>query len=219
MNCGEQLNICKLCVIVNFGQGSRVVQIACEQGGKGGIILLGRGTYHHTMMELLGLNERRKEIVWMITTQSKAEALMNVLEKTLKLQQNNTGISYIEPLLQVYHKDRPHYTNDLEGEEHLLQAIYTVVDAGKGHLVVEAASDAGANGGTIFEGRGAGAHQTTKVFSIEIEPEKDIVLTIVSVEKVDAIMESIKSKLNIELEGKGIIFVHPISKSAGINRL
>ncbi len=219
MNHTEQLKICRLCVIVNFGQGSRVVQIACDNGIKGGVILLGRGTYHNTMMEVLGLNESRKEIVWMFSTQSKAEQVMNVLEEKLKLKSHHTGISYIEPLLQVHHKGNPNYVNSIEGEEHLLQAIYTVVDAGKGHLVVEAASKAGANGGTIFEGRGAGAHQTTKVFSIEIEPEKDIVLTIVSAEKMDAIMESIKNKLDIELDGKGIIFVHPINKSSGINHV
>lgn len=219
MNQIEHLSICKLCVIVEFGQGSRVVQIACENGVKGGVILLGKGTYHNTMMELLGLTESRKEIVLMFSSTAKAEKLMDVLEEKLKLNRNHTGISYIEPLTQFYHRDKPHYLNEIEEDAHLIEAIYTVVDAGKGHIVVEAASEAGANGGTIFEGRGAGAHLTTKVFSIEIEPEKDIVLTIASKEKVDAIMESIKKKLDIELDGKGIIFVQPITKSAGINRL
>lgn len=99
----------------------------------------------------------------------------------------------------------------------MLQAIYTIVDKGKGQRVVDAASEAGANGGTIVEGRGAGANEVTKVFNLEIEPEKEIIITIVKSEDVDKIVDSIRKNLEIEKANNGIIFVHPISRSVGIN--
>ncbi len=215
----EQLEIAKLCVIVPFGQGSRVAHIASQHGIHGGTILLGKGTFYNKFMELLGLNETRKEIVWLLAQKAVAEEVLQVLEKELKLNQRNTGIAYIEPLVEVVGVKRTKYINNKIEENTMLQAIYTVVDRGLGHAVVEAASLAGASGGTIIEGRGAGEHQVQKVFAIEIEPEKDIVLTIASTDHVDAIVDSIRNKLDIELEGKGIIFVHPVSKSIGINRV
>ena len=38
---------------------------------------------------------------------------------------------------------------------------------------------AGAQGGTIMRGRGTGIHETAKIFGIPIEPEKEIVLTLI----------------------------------------
>lgn len=213
----KHLELARICIIVNFGKASSVLALARQNGINGGTILLGKGTFSNVTLELFGLNQTRKELVWIICPNDKAEKFLPVIEKQFSLKKTNTGIAYIEPLVQLCGIKNTVFENENIKENNMLQAIYTIVDKGKGQRVVDAASEAGANGGTIVEGRGAGANEVTKVFNLEIEPEKEIIITIVKSEDVDKIVDSIRKNLEIEKANNGIIFVHPISRSVGIN--
>ena len=54
-------------VIVNSHTGSKVLQLARNFGIPGGTILLGRGTIKNTLLDLLALNDTKKEIVLLVT--------------------------------------------------------------------------------------------------------------------------------------------------------
>jgi nitrogen regulatory protein P-II 1 len=69
--------------------------------------------------------------------------------------------------------------------------IVSIVRKGWGSSVLEASVQAGARGGTVLFGRGAGIHEHEKIFGVSIEPEKEIVLTIVKQEEVDRILDAI----------------------------
>jgi len=84
------------------------------------------------------------------------------------------------------------------------------------NYVVDASLEAGARGGTILNARGSGATQTKHVFDIEIDPAKEIVLTIVEKEKVDAVVKAIRKTAEIEKDGLGILFVVPLDKTFGV---
>ena len=98
----------------------------------------------------------------------------------------------------------------------MYNAIYVVVDKGKAENVIEAANKAGARGGTILNARGSGVHETQKLFSIEIEPEKEEVLIITKTEMKDSIITSIKTDLKIEEPGTGIMFVLDVEEVYGM---
>jgi len=57
--------------------------------------------------------------------------------------------------------------------------IVSIVGKGWGSTVLEASVGAGARGGTVLFGRGAGINEQEKIFGMSIEPEKEIVLTVV----------------------------------------
>ena len=59
-------------VIVDLGLGSKVVQTAKKHGISGGTVLLGRGTLKSRLLNLLGINDVRKEIVMMLSYREKA---------------------------------------------------------------------------------------------------------------------------------------------------
>ena len=61
-----------ICVIVNFGQGSKVIKIAKKVGISGGTIFLGKGTAQSRILKLLDLSDIRKEIVLLATSKQKA---------------------------------------------------------------------------------------------------------------------------------------------------
>jgi len=82
--------------------------------------------------------------------------------------------------------------------------------------VLEAAKSAGSTGGTVIHGRGSGVHEKAKLFNIEIEPEKEIVLILSETAKTDYIVEAIKEKLNIDKPGAGILFVLDVNRTSGL---
>ncbi len=94
--------------------------------------------------------------------------------------------------------------------------IVTIVRKGWGSTVLEAAVKAGARGGTVLLGRGAGRNEQEKIFGVSIEPEKEILLTVVSPDRVDAILAEIVQAADLNEVGKGIAFVVPVDKVAGV---
>ena len=66
--------------------------------------------------------------------------------------------------------------------------IVSIVRKGWGSTVLEASVRAGARGGTVLFGRGAGINEQEKIFGMSIEPEKEIVLTLVRTGMVDAVL-------------------------------
>lgn len=97
--------------------------------------------------------------------------------------------------------------------------IVTIVNKGHSDAVVSASKKAGAEGGTILFGRGTGIHEKAKLFSIPIEPEKDIVLTLIDRRKTEDVLQAITKEANLDLPGKGIAFVLEVEKTIGINHI
>ena len=97
--------------------------------------------------------------------------------------------------------------------------IITIVNKGFASDVVQASKKAGAEGGTILNGRGTGIHENAKIFGIPIEPEKEIVLTLTDSAKTDEILGTITDKIGLNEPGKGIAFVLDVKKTVGICHL
>lgn len=94
--------------------------------------------------------------------------------------------------------------------------IMTIVNRGFADQVIDAARSAGAHGGTVFYARGTGIHEVEKFFAISIQPEKEVVLTLVKHEDTQAIMHSIVAAAGLKTAGKGLAFSLPIADVVGI---
>jgi nitrogen regulatory protein PII len=97
--------------------------------------------------------------------------------------------------------------------------IVTIVNRGFAEEVVCAAKAAGAEGGTIVNGRGTGVHENAKLFGITIEPEKEIVLTLIDRAKTKNVLEAITKSVDLNKPGKGVAFVLGVEKAIGICHL
>ncbi|TVQ13774.1 MAG: P-II family nitrogen regulator [Balneolaceae bacterium] len=95
--------------------------------------------------------------------------------------------------------------------------IITIVNKGNCARVLEASKRAGADGGTIVFGRGSGIHEQAKLFSFTIEPEKDIILTLIVKEKTEDVLNAIVEEAQLNEPGNGIAFVMDVEDVAGIN--
>ena len=94
--------------------------------------------------------------------------------------------------------------------------IVSVVRKGWGSTVLDASVKAGARGGTVLFARGAGIHEQEKIFGMSIEPEKEIVLTVVYADQVDTVLDEIVRAAELNDTGRGIAFVLPVEQVVGV---
>ncbi|MBP1047217.1 P-II family nitrogen regulator [Enterococcus sp. BWM-S5] len=100
-----------------------------------------------------------------------------------------------------------------------LELIVTIVDGGSGPDVIDITKGAGASGGTILHGRGAGVHDAGRFLGIEIEPEKDIVLTLVPESLTNKVLDALSVEMKLCQPGNGIAFVIDLDKVIGISKI
>ncbi len=213
-----EANFALMTVIVNYGLGSKVLKIARTTGVNGGTILLGRGTVQDKLLTILGINDVRKEIVLMVSEKETAFRCLQIIENKLNLKKEKNGIAFASNVNYFYGSVNKEKLINKKEEVSMYNCIYVIVEKGKAVEVVEAANKGGSKGCTVIEGRGAGIHETSRVFSMEIEPQKDIVMILAEIEITDNIIESIKKELEIEKPGNGIIFVQSVNQTYGMKR-
>ncbi len=207
------------CVIVNSGYGSKVLQLAKRHGLTGGTVILGIGTVKNRLLDFLALNDIRKELVIMLGEAGVIVHALTQLTKELQLEKPNHGIAFCADTSGIFgtrETNGTHIKDHRGGNSGMYNAICTVVDKGMAEDVIDAATKAGSRGGTIIGARGSGVHETSKLFSMNIEPEKEIVLILSDTASTEKIVSTIRKDLEIDKPGHGIIFVQPLSHTFGL---
>ncbi len=196
------------------------MKIAKSAGVTGGTICLGKGTVKSALLDILDLNDIRKEIVLMVADTDTAFRALEAVSRGLRLDKPNHGIAFSTNLTGFFgiqgHSDVRKEFTSMEGG--MYNAIFAVVDRGKGGDVVDAASSAGSKGATIINARGSGIHEKQTLFSMTIEPEKEIVMILAEKALTDPIVTKIRETMRIDQPGAGIMFVLEVSKTYGLYR-
>lgn len=207
-----------ICVIVNFGLGSKALSLARKNGVSGGTIMLGRGTVENRWLRLLELTDIRKEVVLMVSDETISKKALAGIDEKLQFSKPKHGIAFTMPIEAVIGAGREAYESSVDdgGRLSVYKAVFVVVDKGKGGNVMDVAKEAGARGGTIINARGSGIHETATFLNMEIEPEKEIVLMLIQTEAVDQIVSAIRHHLKIDEPGHGILFVQEVKETYGI---
>lgn len=208
-----------ICVIVNSGGAGRLIKAAKHRGISGATVMLGHGTAKNRLLDFVGLSDVRKEIVFMVAEEEKAGRALDLLNKEFGFDRPNHGIAFTYPICGVF-GTKSVVCGEPGKEQGAKSAMYhsitTIVDRGKAEEVIRAATRAGSKGGTIVNARGSGIHETSKIFAMEIEPEKEIVIILSEAEHTEAIVNSIREQLRIEEPGNGIVYVQDIRRAYGI---
>ncbi len=207
-----------ICVVVDFGKGSEVLQHAKRLGISGGTVFWGENAVGGFLFDLLSLRDIRKEIILMGAEKVKAGHVLELLVKEFEFDEPGNGAGFTISVCGVTGarcfvcegiKER----KDVDGAMyHLITAI---VDKGKAEMVIDAAVKVGSSGGVIINARGSGVNETQKVFLMDIEPEKEIVLILSNVEKTGVIVASVRKDLKMDEPGNGIIFIQDVNKAYG----
>lgn len=91
-----------------------------------------------------------------------------------------------------------------------------IVNLGMAEEIMAIARHAGAKGGTILHGRGTGAQVSEKLFGIEIEPEKELLLILAPEDVANTVILALEEALSLDRPGTGILYVESVSEVRGL---
>lgn len=101
-------------------------------------------------------------------------------------------------------------------EDHKHELIVCIVNAGYSQNVMEAARNAGAQGGTIIRARGSANPEAEEFFSINIQSDKELLLILVPKGIKDDVMKAVYKDCGLADEAMGIAFSLPVNRTTTI---
>ena len=96
------------------------------------------------------------------------------------------------------------------------ELIVVIANHGNIDLVMDAAREAGAYGGTVIHARGTGMEKAEKFMGVSIAAEKEMIFIVTKKEQKNAIMNAIMEKAGMESRAKSIVFSLPVTDTAGL---
>jgi len=207
-------------LILSEHQCQKFVRIAREKDIRGGIVVLGKGTVKSATLNLLGIKSQKKEVVNILLEKEKANEVLDFFTKELQLHEPGHGIAYTTPVIiagQIINNKQGTWNTmqSMEGES-MFKKLTVVVNRGMAEDVMDIARKSGIKGGTIMHGRGTGSEFTAKLFGMEIEPEKELVMILMPSDLIDKVVNDLFRELQLDIPGNGILFVEPIVEVRGL---
>ena len=96
------------------------------------------------------------------------------------------------------------------------QVIVCIVNNGFADEAMDAARAVGARGGTVMSARGTANIEAEKAFQIQIQPEKEMIMILVTNEIKDAVLHALYKSVGTHTPAHGIAFAMPVDNVVGI---
>ncbi|BDC94483.1 nitrogen regulatory protein P-II family [Treponema bryantii] len=205
------MNYKLLVSIVPHDSGELISDAAKSAGAGGGTIAMGRGTASNGVLQLLGLGDTSKDIVYIILEEEKCEAVRTAIISASETKKH-FGVLFT---IEVGNFVKAGNTDSIEKSEikggksmatSTYQMINVIVNKGYAEDAMAAARKAGAGGGTIIGARGTAKEGDAAFFGMKIVPEKEMLMILVPSDKKDAILQAITALPCFAEAGSGIIF-------------
>ena len=204
--------------IVPHNSGELICNAAKSAGAGGGTIAMGRGTASNGVLQLLGLGDTSKDIVYIIVKNSLKAAVYDAII-TASEKKAHFGVMFTlntPDFIRAGHlNEKSEESNQSDnsvskGEEAMsdknYQMINVIVNKGYAEDAMEAARKAGAGGGTIMGARGTAKEGDAAFFGMKIVPEKEMLMILVPAEKKNDIVAAITALPCFAEAGSGIVF-------------
>ena len=207
------MNYKLLVSIVPHNSGELISNAAKSAGAGGGTIAMGRGTASNGVLQLLGLGDTSKDIVYIILEEEKLEAVHSAIISASEAKKHFGVLFTLE--VGSFSKAGNADTGSIEKSEtkggntmatSTYQMINVIVNKGYAEDAMAAARKAGAGGGTIIGARGTAKENDAAFFGMKIVPEKEMLMILVPADKKEAIVQAVKELPCFAEAGSGIIF-------------
>ena len=206
------MNYKLLVSIVPHNSGELITNAAKSAGAGGGTIAMGRGTASNGVLQLLGLGDTSKDIVYIILEEEKCPDVKNAINAVTE-SKKHFGVLFtldVGSFIKAGSKNSED-TAQSKGEKTMAaketyQMINVIVNKGYAEDAMEAARKAGAGGGTIIGARGTAKEGDAAFFGMKIVPEKDMLMILVPSDKKEDIVNAITELPCFAEAGSGIIF-------------
>ena len=183
------------------------------------------GTAHAKTLNLLGIERTEKSMLLSTVTSQTLKRLKRHLTVNMKIDLPDRGVAMAIPLsgvggnrtLEFFNAGQKTSENiqtedkSMESTHELIVAIY---ERGYTDMVMDAAREAGAAGGTTINAKGTAAG-AEKFFGLTLAVEKEIVFIVSDVNKKKDIMKAIMQKAGVDSKAHALVFSLPVSDTAG----
>ena len=182
------------------------------------------GTAQGKTLSLLGIERTEKAMLCSMISEPTLKALKKSLTRDMKIDLPNRGVAMAIPMSGIGGKSTLDYftagqvTESQETEEKKMQSDYELIMAiyekGCTDLIMDAAREAGARGGTTVRAKGTAAG-AEKFFGLSLAEEKEIVFIVSNAEQKKDIMKAIMQKAGVDTKAHALVFSLPVSETAG----
>jgi len=94
--------------------------------------------------------------------------------------------------------------------------VIVIAEQGYTNMIMDAAREAGAYGGTVIHAKGTGAEAAEKFMGVSLAVEKEIIYIVTKTELKNSIMQAIMEKAGPNSKAKAITFSLPVTDTAGL---
>ena len=221
-------NLYLMSTIVDRKIVKNYVDLYKENGQNVMFLTLGVGTATNEMLDYLGLDVNEKAIALSILEESKWFDIKKQLQKKLQIDAPGGGIAFIVPLSSIGGKkplkfllERDDYQKE---EESVLknttnELIIVIAELGYTDMIMSAAREAGAYGGTVIHAKGTGQEFAERFMGVSLAAEKEIVLIVAKSQQKNDIMKAVMEKAGLDSKAKSIVFSLPVTDTAGLRLL
>ena len=151
--------------IVDRKAAKKYSELYWESGQHVAFVTLGFGTASNDILDYLGMENTEKAVIYSVLEEETWLDVKKQLQRKLKIDAPGGGIAFIVPLSSIGGKKPLQFLLEKEDykkeEESVLketshELIVVIADQGNIELVMDAARDAGAYGGTVVHAKGTG---------------------------------------------------------------
>ncbi len=211
-----------LVIIVHRGTGKQVLEFCGAHGAKEAIRYMGEGTDKRQLLKVLGLDEVERDVVTMVIPIEQERLILDEVRSAFSLYRPGTGIAFTLPLVYVLKsREKKHIrfqspdleiTPDNSTGYVLMLAIW---NKGVSAQLFEFFSATPWFGGTLVKAVGQTA-SLEHALNIQVEPAKEVLMMIISKEKVNQLIDILDEQVGLRQQNTGILAVMEISWVVGL---
>lgn len=217
--------------VVDANLCEKTIHLCQEAGVLIHLVSLCHGTARTEMLDLLGLGETKKGAVFCLIPSETVPGLLTCLADGMQMRYPGKGIAFAVPLNSVNGKLYRAVTTwsennaqETTGKERTqvdepkrkYEVVVTVINHGYTNLVMDAARQVGARGGTVLSARGIAREEVEQFLGVSIQAEKEVVFMVVESETRLNVMKAISETAGLKTPGKGVVFSLPVSDAIGL---
>lgn len=189
---------------------------------------LGAGTASNEVLDYLGLDSTEKAVAISVVEESYWFKLKKQLQKNLQIDAPGGGIAFIVPLSSIGGKKALQFLleqEDYQKEEEatlkntIHELVVVIAEQGYTNMIMDAARQAGAYGGTVIHAKGTGMEAAEKFMNVSLAIEKEIIYIVTKSEQKNDIMSAIMKNAGPDTKAKAITFSLPVTDTAGLRLL
>ena len=191
-------------------------------------VTLGYGTASNEVLDYLGLDSIEKAVAMSVVEEETWMTVKKQLQKKLRIDAPGGGIAFTIPLSSIGGRKTLEFllekTDYQKQEESTLkntdhELIVVISQQGYTDIIMDAAREAGAYGGTIIHAKGTAGEVANKFMGVTIADEKEIVYIVSKANEKNAIMKAIMEKAGLNSKAKAVCFSLPVTDTAGLRLL